>query len=314
MQSHYYLVEEQANPSTDFFVQPWLQSNGHEVTTFQLSTPPPVITQHNSSVVFVRYLTPAWRRWVENNRAQLGQLAFFIDDDLFDHRAHAGLPLRYRYKLWLLARRHKNWLQRMGAELWVSTPFLANKYADWSPKVLQPQSPYSHSTPQKTLFYHGSASHGAEFAWLYPVFEQVLAQDASLSVELIGNHRVRRQFATLPRVHVLHPISWPAYQALLARPGRTIGLAPLLNNQFNAARAPTKFFDITQAGAVGIYADHPVYRTLIRHEHNGLLLEMNQATWINAILQLSKNDDLRFQITKNAQISTTENRIRKLGR
>ncbi|WP_245849784.1 glycosyltransferase family 1 protein [Oceanimonas doudoroffii] len=248
----------------------------------------------------MRYLTPAWRQWVENNRAQLGQLAFFMDDDLFDPRAHAGLPLRYRYKLWLLARRHKRWLQRMGAELWVSTPFLAKKYAEWSPLVLQPQSPYAHSTPQKTLFYHGSASHGAEFAWLYPVFEQVLAQDANLSVELIGNHRVRRQYAALPRVHVLHPMSWPAYQALLARPGRTIGLVPLLNNRFNAARAPTKFFDITQAGAVGIYADHPIYRSVIRHPYNGLLLPMDQQAWVNAILRLSENKEERKKMCNNA--------------
>ncbi|WP_232821249.1 glycosyltransferase family protein [Oceanimonas marisflavi] len=249
----------------------------------------------------MRYLTPAWRKWVENNRAQLGRLVFFMDDDLFDYRAHTDLPLRYRYKLWLLARRHQGWLQRMGAELWVSTPFLANKYAGWSPLVLQPQSPYVHSTPQKTLFYHGSASHGAEFDWLYPVFEQVLAQDASLSVELIGNHAVRRQFAPLPRVHVLHPMSWPAYQTLLSRPGRTIGLAPLLNNRFNAARAPTKFFDITQAGAVGLYADHPAYRSVIQHQYNGLLLPIEQQAWVNAILELSENEEQRKAMWQHAK-------------
>lgn len=301
MPSHYYLVEEQANPSSDFFVWPWLQENGHKVSACRLHTPPPVMTQANSCVIFIRYLTPAWRKWVEENREQLGRLVFFMDDDLFDLSAHAGLPLRYRYKLWLLACRHKSWLQRMGVELWVSTPWLAEKYASWSPVVLQPQSPYMRSTPQKTLFYHGSASHGAEFEWLYPVFEQVLAQDASLSVELIGSQAIRKQFAALPRVHVLHPMSWPAYQALLARPGRTIGLAPLLNNHFNAARAPTKFFDITQAGAVGIYADHPVYRSLVRHEHNGLLLPMEQQAWVNAILRLSANEPARLNMLKNAQ-------------
>ncbi|WMC09228.1 glycosyltransferase family 1 protein [Oceanimonas pelagia] len=306
MPRHCYLVEEQTNPSSGFFLWPWLQASGHEVSVCRLNAPPPVMAQTNSSVIFVRYLTPAWRKWVENNRAQLGRLAFFMDDDLFDLGAHAGLPLRYRYKLWLLACRHKNWLQRMGVELWVSTPWLAEKYARWSPQVLQPQSPYTHSRPQKTLFYHGSASHGPEFEWLYPVFEQVLAQDASLSVELIGSQAVRKQFAGLPKVHVLHPMSWPAYQALLARPGRTIGLAPLLNSRFNAARAPTKFFDITQAGAVGLYADHPVYRALVRHEHNGLLLPMVQQAWVNAILRLSADDKARQIMMEKAKAAITK--------
>lgn len=299
------IVEQGANPSTDFFVRPWLTASGISVNEASLGGPCPLLTTPLKGVVFVRYLTPAWRKWVENNRAQLGRLAFFMDDDLFDLGAHAGLPLRYRYKLWLLACRHKNWLQRMGAELWVSTPWLAEKYASWSPQVLQPQSPYTHSRPQKTLFYHGSASHGPEFEWLYPVFEQVLAQDASLSVELIGSQAIRKQFAGLPRVHVLHPMSWPAYQALLARPGRTIGLAPLLDSRFNAARAPTKFFDITQAGATGIYADHPVYRSLVRHEHNGLLLPMDQQEWVEAILRLNTDEEERRAMLYHARTTVT---------
>lgn len=299
------MVQQGDNPSADFFVRPYLHGKGTALTEIHLHSPSPPLSTPVAGVVFVRYLTPAWCKWVEHNRSQIGQLVFFMDDDLFDMNTHAGLPFRYRYKLWKLARRHKNWLQRMGAELWVSTPWLAKKYSSWSPQVLQPQSPYTNAGPQKTLFYHGSASHGAEFEWLYPVFEQVLEQDASLSVELIGNHAVRKQFSALPRTHVLHPMPWPAYQALLARPGRTIGLAPLLESRFNAARAPTKFFDITQAGAVGIYANHPVYRAMVRHEHNGLLLPMEQQAWVNAILQLSESEQTRQAMWEQARNLTS---------
>lgn len=294
------VVSQGDNPSSDFFVHPHLAADGMRFAVAVLNGEPPPVTTPLASVVFIRYITPTWRKWVEDNRAQLGRLVFFMDDDLFDLSAHAGLPLRYRYKLWLLACRHKSWLRRMGVELWVSTPWLAEKYAAWSPKVLTPSSPYINSTSQKTLFYHGSASHGPEFEWLYPVFKQALEQDASLSVELIGNHKVRKRFADLPRVHVLHPMNWPAYQALLARPGRTIGLAPLLDNGFNAARAPTKFFDITQAGAVGIYAEHAVYSSMVRHGENGLLLPMEQQTWVDAILRLSNDEPARNVMLENA--------------
>ncbi|MFB9846583.1 glycosyltransferase family 1 protein [Oceanisphaera arctica] len=235
----------------------------------------------------------------------MSRLVLFMDDDLFDLRPHTGLPIRYRWKLYRLAWRHQAWLKKMGAELWVSTPWLAEKYVSWQPTVLQPQSPYSGVgsglSAQKTLFYHGSASHSQELEWLYPMVEQVLNQDHTLSFELIGNSKVRNRFTALPRVHVLYPMEWPAYQALLSRPGRTIGLAPLLENRFNAARAHTKFFDITQAGAVGIYADHPVYRSIIRHQHNGVLLPMDQQAWADEILRLSNDEQSRKKMLENAK-------------
>jgi hypothetical protein len=299
------VVEQQTNPSSDFFVHPWLAASNQLITSIHLKDSTPRLNEPLDGVVFVRYITPAWRKWVEKYRAKLGRIVFFMDDDLFDFRTHARMPLRYRWKLYNLAWRHQTWLKKTGAELWVSTPWLAEKYIHWSPQILQPKSPYTLSTPQKTLFYHGSASHGAEFDWLYPVFQQVLEQDESISVELIGNHTVRRQFASLPRVHVLHPMSWPAYQALLARPGRTIGLAPLLNSSFNAARAPTKFFDITQAGAIGIYADHPVYHPLVRHEQNGLLLPMDHKAWVDAILRLSASEEERRGMLYHARATVT---------
>ncbi|WP_418135464.1 glycosyltransferase family 1 protein [Oceanimonas smirnovii] len=297
------VVEQSANPSTDFFIRPWAENNQAQCKFVSLSSPPPA-QQKWDLVIFVRYITPAWRAWLTSNKHHIGRLALFMDDDLFSLKAHSHLPLRYRYKLFQYVWRHQFWLKRTGFELWVSTPWLAEKYASWSPLGLIPSSPHRHQTPQKTLFYHGSASHLGEFEWLYPVFEQVLTQDNSISVELIGNHNVRKQFATLPRVHVLHPMSWPAYQALLARPGRCIGLAPLLENEFNAARAPTKFFDITQAGAVGVYADHPVYRSVIKDGYNGRLVPMEQKTWADTILALSKNEEQRRVMLRHA-VNTT---------
>ncbi|WP_418139361.1 glycosyltransferase family 1 protein [Oceanimonas smirnovii] len=297
------VIEQGANPSTDFFIRPWAENNQAQCKFVSLSSPPPA-QQKWDLVIFVRYITPAWRAWLTSNKHHIGRLVLFMDDDLFSLKAHSHLPLRYRYKLFQYVWRHQFWLKQVGFELWVSTPWLAEKYASWSPLVLTPSSPHQQLTPQKTLFYHGSASHRSEFEWLYPVFEHVLTQDHSISVELIGNHNVRKRFAALPRVHVLHPMSWPAYQALLARPGRCIGLAPLLDNPFNAARAPTKFFDITQACAVGIYADHPVYRSVIKDGYNGRLVPMEQKTWADTILQLSKNEQERAHMIKNAQTQT----------
>jgi hypothetical protein len=290
------LVEQGDNPSSDYFVKPWLANEPLRVCDLGASVDS-MTAEPGLNLVFVRYLTPQWRRWVERHRASLGRLAFFMDDDLFDSDAHRELPLRYRWKLYRLARRHKAWLRRMNVELWVSTQWLAEKYCDWQPRVLAPQSPYAECLPQKTFFYHGSASHMQEIRWLLPVVEEVLQRDPAFSFELIGNAEIRTLFSHLPRVHVLQPMNWPAYKALVNRPGRIVGLAPLLPGAFNQARSATKVFDITQTGAVGIYADHAVYQSIVQHERNGLLLPMDQKAWANAIVRLGNDEALRAVLT-----------------
>lgn len=294
------LVEQSENPSSDYFVKSVLTCERQRVFGLNSSTDA-ITAEPGCSVVFVRYMTPQWISWVERNRASMGRLVFFMDDDLFDLSAHKGLPLRYRWKLYRLATRHKTWLRRMDAELWVSTQWLADKYADWAPRVLEPQSPYTACVPQKTFFYHGSASHMQEIRWLLPVVEEVLERDPSYSFELIGNLEIRKLFSHLPRVHVLQPMSWTAYKALVSRPGRTVGLAPLLSGSFNQARSATKFYDITQAGAIGIYADHPVYRSVVEHGQNGFLLPMEQEAWAEAILDLGNNLSRRESMLNKAR-------------
>ncbi len=209
------------------------------------------------------------------------------------------MPWRYRFKLARLATLRKRWLKRIGAELWVSTPFLLNKYPDWDPLLVTPK-PLTDSYRITRLFYHGSASHLEEIRWLYPIIKAVLLDDEQLSFEIIGGAAVNRLFRGLPRVTVVHPMKWLAYKAFLAQPGRAIGLAPLLDLPFNQARSYTKFFDITQTGAVGIYARNPIFSEVVEEGHNGVLVEMDPQQWITAIQALVADDLGRKEMHANA--------------
>lgn len=108
-------------------------------------------------------------------------------------------------------------------------------------------------------------------------------------------------YRKLPRVHITHPMKWTTYQAFLNTPGRHIGLAPALENAFNPSRSYTKFFDITRAGAAGIYAARSPWTELITTQDEGLLVTMVQQKWVDAILQLASDSDLREHILQNAK-------------
>ncbi|BBB25113.1 hypothetical protein [Amphritea japonica] len=300
MMKKFWLVQAGDNPSSDFFISPELQNA--DVQVFDLSRlPPSTPPETGISLIFVRYLNRSWLRWIEQYRDLIADLIYFMDDDLFDAATHTGLSITYRWKLYFNARIYMSWLKSQNASLWLSTPLLADKYKAWQPKLLSAKSPYIGSHKVKTVFYHGSSSHMGEIRWLLPVIRKVLEQDESLVFEVIGDKKIRQLFSSLPRVNVLHPMSWISYKAMISRPGRTIGLAPLLASRFNDARSFTKFYDITQAGAVGIYADHPVYQSIVSHQVNGLLVPMNEQRWIDAILELSRQCDIREQMLTQAR-------------
>ena len=300
-----YLVEEQRNPSTDCFVLPAVSAKEPRVVRCGFHDLPAVAELEGAVVVFVRYVPPAWARLITKARARLRCLVFFMDDDVLDLNASIGMPWRYRFKLARLAAWRSQWLRRQKAELWVSTPYLRQKYADWRPRLVLP-SPAPGPSGICRVFYHGSASHGAEIRWLRPVLEEVLRLDERLVFELVGGQDVYRLFRGIPRVMVVHPMKWPTYQAFLEMPGRHIGLAPLLDLPFNRARSYTKFFDITRCGAVGIYSPNSACAEVVSHGSDGLVVALEERAWVEAILHLARNEPLRRTLLGKAVLKLAD--------
>ena len=302
-----FLVEERPNPSSDYFVLPALRAMGAEVRRCGFSEVPTRSELDGAVVVLVRYVPAPWRRWIESGRSRIRQLVFFMDDDLLDIAASRGLPWRYRWKLARLAAWQQGWLRRQQASLWVSTDYLARKYREWNPVVVHPAPLAGIEEGRMTargcrVFYHGSASHGAEVRWLRPVLEEVLKRDESVSFEIIGGREVHRLYCGLPRVTVVHPMNWPAYQAFLKAGSRDIGLAPQVDSPFNRARSYTKFFDITQSGAVGIYSPGSATADVVAHDKEGLVIELEPRRWADAILRLAADEPLRRVLLENARV------------
>lgn len=299
-----YVVEERPNSSSEFFVLPAISRNGFRAVHCGFSDLPTAAELDGAVVVFVRYVPQAWAKLVKAVRPRLHALVFFMDDDVLDTSASVGMPWSYRFKLERLGSRWSGWLRRQGAELWVSTPYLQKKYADWHPKLVLP-SPVAVRSDVCRVFYHGSvATHGAEIHWLRPVMEEALRRDERIAFEIVGGTDVLRLYHGLPRVNVIHTMKWAAYLQFLAMQGRHIGLAPLLEHPFNQARSYTKFFDITRCGAVGIYSPDSVYTEVVSHGREGLIVKLDQALWVESILKLARDEPLRQDMLRNAGVKS----------
>jgi len=295
-----YLIEERPNPSTEFFILPMLAAGNHPIIQCGFTELPAHDDLAHAVVIFIRYIPSAWLKLVESARARPAKLVFFMDDDVLDLSAASGTPWRYRFKLAHLAASRLNWLKKQQAELWVSTPYLQQKYADWPARLVLP-SPVPVPAEVCRVFYHGSASHDRDIRWLQPVIAKALAENERLCFEIIGGPAVNRLYGKLPRVTVIHPMRWPSYQTVLAMHPRHIGLNPLMPSPFNHARSHTKFFDITRCGAVGIYSPGNACAEIIRHRQDGLIVDLDQDAWAAAIAELADNAVLRQTLLQNAQ-------------
>ena len=336
--SRIYIVEEGPNPSTDYFVLPLVTRAQATVLRCSWDQLPAASDLHGASVIFVRYVTAAWRALIEQTRHSLARLIYFMDDDLFDWKASRGLSWRYRFKLLKRATWQRKWLLKMQPELWVSTPWLQQKYAQYKPCLVLPTplglANYCNKLPihadsasveikqsgevmpkncnlvesraatdptnDCVVFYHGTGSHQAEIEWLLPVVELVLAVNTEITFELIGNAKTQKLYRHLKRVTVIPQMKWPAYQAFIQQPGRHIGLAPLLEHPFNLARSYTKFFDIHRAGAAGIYAEAGPWQPFIETGKQGVLVPMQVSSWVGAILDLAADQGQRASVLSEA--------------
>jgi glycosyltransferase involved in cell wall biosynthesis len=288
------VVEQGRNPSSDYYVRSRIEALGVP----QVDEP-----EDGSLVVIVRYLDSAWKKRIEKKRARLAGVAYFMDDDLFDIGAITTPPLPYAARMMWLAWRHKDWLKKMGAQLWVSTPYLANKYRDWKPQLLEPaplRGLLERRDPVR-VFYHGTGLHRKEIRWLAPVISKVQKRLDSTTFEVFGRGWVERLYRKVPRTTVLHPTSWDNFRDHCAGKSFHIGLAPLLPHAFNAARSYTKYFDFVRCGAAGIFSNVEPFAAFVRHERDGLLVDNEPGAWAEAIERLATDGALRERIAAAAR-------------
>ncbi len=303
-----WILEWGRNPSTDYYILPRCSASAgvsHRLIDIRSASPSALDIPEGTFVVIVRYATAAWLRHLHGQRERLTGVAYFMDDDLPVALADGSLPWRYRYKIlryfWLQRRA----LARVCSDIWVSTSYLADRYGIAPERILEPV-PWISAEPRQsgvTYFYEGTTSHTREFHWLREVVVRVQGQTDDLTFLTVGPAAIRRIFSGLPRVLCLHPVDWSTYKASFPAVRHDIGLAPLLDTAHNRARSPTKFFDISRYGAVGIYSNVPPYAGFVHSGEggDGWLLDNDPEVWSDTILRLAGAETQRALMAMRAR-------------
>ena len=313
-----YLLSEGRTATTDYFLYPHLESLGFSVNLLDTRKQPTrdALQTEGALVVISRYLPGAWRNVLNRFINGGSKIVYFMDDDLFDIKALNSLPWRYRLKILRMAMLRKNLLTQMCDEFWVSTPYLERKYATLNPKLISAAPPTGLIDRPSSLLhicYHATASHRDEITWLADVVDIVQSQASHTHFEVFGDAEVKRYYRGIPRVSILHSMSWPEYLAWTGSVRRDIALAPLLPSSFNIARGPTKFFDYTRLDAAGIYSDVRPYQGFIRDGVDGVLVGNDPEQWAGAILDLVADEDRRKSIAVSARYRALQKTVPRVA-
>ncbi|MEA9603812.1 hypothetical protein VC159_05015 [Polynucleobacter sp. JS-JIR-II-c23] len=243
----------------------------------------------NTVVVINRYAGISGLIWLYRHHHQLAKVAYFIDDDM--QNAYRASELSWWYGIKTTLKFQISWwvIRRMSGVLWCSTQALANRFPNTETQVIPPAclpTVNRNAEESPVYFYHGTWAHRHEIAWLVPIVREIQSRFPNHVFEIIGNRKVKKMFADIPRVRVLPGMSWKKYLEYSAKVHYQVGLAPCFKTPFNQTRSHTKLFDITRAGAVGVYSNASPYKDVIKNGQMGILVENSAQYWIEAIIKL----------------------------
>jgi GT2 family glycosyltransferase/glycosyltransferase involved in cell wall biosynthesis len=234
-------------------------------------------------------------------------LVYDIDDDLLNipatHPEAAMLQSKAAPVLHLLRHAHA---------VWVSTAELAARLATTraAPLVVPnglderiwdavPRPAPSASDPVRILLM-GTATHDADYALVEPALARLKADFGNrVSIDVLGFTTRRRLANGITRLAMPEhaALSYPGFVNLFTRSGQwDIGLAPLLDTRFNAAKSPIKALDYAALGLAILASEGPVYRGSVADGPGGELVTNDEAAWFIALRELVANPGRRLRM------------------
>ena len=146
----------------------------------------------------------------------------------------------------------------------------------------------------------GTATHDADYALIEPALVGLKAVFGDrVTIDVLGFTSQGRLANGITRLQVPEQasLSYPRFVHWLTnRGGWDVGLAPLLDTQFNAAKSTIKTLDYAALGLAVLASDGPVYRGSIAHGVEGELVANDQTAWLAALSDMVQRPERRRQM------------------
>lgn len=166
------------------------------------------------------------------------------------------------------------------------------------------------------LVYVGSPTHERDLELLRPVIDELRERlRGGVELYVVGGERPGPGQEWYSRVVV--PDSCKPYPAFVRwlrkqRPRWDVGLAPLVDDEFNSYKSDLKYLEYAALGLPAIYSDLAPYASVVPGR-TGLKVNGSTEEWAEAICALGQDPSLRRQIAAAAFEEVTASRLLRHG-
>ncbi len=295
------ILHDGFNP-TSFY---WLSNVSSNFINFKDQIPNKLLN-NSDTIIIVRYIPLKLLFHLYKLHKKNKNIILFIDDDLLSLNIFSDLPINYKLKLFFRIYCYKNFLQFFIKQIWVTNINLKQKIIkqlknNVPTKVLKLN--FQDGFKQKSLYritFIGTSSHVLELKWIKKLFTKIQSQREDCLIELFIDKNWRSYFKSIPRIKMIYPMDWESFLLDTKYRNVDIVLNPILRSKFNSFRSPTKFFDTTRLGAVGIYSKTEPFEDFINDDYDGILLKNDLNLWYENIIYLLDDKDKRDFLYSNA--------------
>ena len=260
------------------------------------------------TIILVRYVSLQNIFKLIALKRQSTNIILLLDDNLLDLNICSELPLIYKLKIFFKIYCYQFLFKLFITEIWVTNKKLGYKVQkkilnnnNIKIKLLDLSYPQPH--PKKIIYriaYLGTSSHTLELKWLKPLFKKIQSERNDCLIEIYVDKKWRKFFRDIPRLKMIYPTDWETFYIDTLKRKVDIVVNPIISSKFNSFRSPTKFFDITRLGAVGLYSNLEPFNKFINNNHDGILLKNNIEDWSKEIFYLLDNKKERKRLFSNA--------------
>ncbi len=158
----------------------------------------------------------------------------------------------------------------------------------------------THSHPI-IIGYMGTPTHTDDFKLALPAIEEILDTYPNVYLELFGIGNKLGNVHIKAYHHKYVGSSYEDYQRYVKdNINWDIGIAPLIDNNFNRSKTDIKFLDYTAMGCVGVYSNVEPYKNIIG---------LHASNWFDELTFLINNEDYRKQLYNHALEYVLKNRL-----
>lgn len=153
------------------------------------------------------------------------------------------------------------------------------------------------------IAYYSNDGSSTYFRGIFDQIIEKLDTETKKKIEIycIGISDLSYSAKNISFIPVPH-LSLDDFRKYLANCDFDFGLAPIHEpDGFAEYKYFNKFMEFSKAGIPGIYSDVPPNNFVVKDHNNGILCKNNAEEWLNAIISLSNDCNLRNSLIENAQ-------------